>query len=64
MNLLILHLSDMHFIRNNTFTQNNIDNIVNALQTSMHDIAHVLIVVSGDIAFSGTNVEYGQASAF
>ena len=49
MNLLILHLSDMHFGKKNNFTQDNISAIVNALHESMRGIDHVLVIVSRKI---------------
>lgn len=64
MNLLILHLSDMHFGKKNNYTNDNINAIVGALQQSMNDISHVLIIISGDLAFSGLKAECRQVWFF
>ena len=64
MNLLILHLSDMHFAKKNNFTRDNISAIVSALQESMSDTDHVLIIVSGDLAYSGQKDECMQVVSF
>lgn len=53
MKLLIVHLSDMHFGDGTNYLKENLDGIVNAMNTSMAEIQHVLIIVSGDLTFSG-----------
>lgn len=64
MNLLILHLSDMHFGKKNNYTQDNINAIVNSLHESMRGIDHILVIVSGDLAFSGQKGECMQVGRF
>lgn len=64
MKILILHLSDMHFSKKNSFNDNNITSIISALQQHVRDVEHVIILVSGDLAFSGKKGECIQASCF
>ena len=53
MKLLIIHLSDMHFGNGENYGNNNVNSIVNALNTSIYSIQHILIIISGDLTFSG-----------
>lgn len=64
MNLLVLHLSDIHFAKDNAFSEKNVKGIVASLQKAIHGIREILIIVSGDIVFSGTNAEYKKAEDF
>lgn len=64
MNLLILHLSDMHFKKSKNYEKSNIVSIVNALQQSMIDVNHILIVISGDLTYSGKKGECIQVNFF
>ena len=62
--LVILHLSDMHFVENESYTQENIRNIVNALHNSILNIPNLLIIVSGDLAHSGKKAQYSEFGSF
>ena len=64
MNLLILHLSDLHFDKYNNYQPENINAIVGALQQSMMNIEHILVVVSGDLAYSGKKQQFVQVNFF
>ena len=64
MKLLILHLSDMHFQSKGNYKKENIEAIIGTLQSSIADIQHILIVVSGDCAFSGKKSESMQVYWF
>ena len=64
MNLLVLHLSDIHFAKDNAFSEKNVKGIVASLQKAIYGIREILIIVSGDIVFSGTNAEYKKAEDF
>ena len=43
MKLIILHLSDMHFSKKNSYQPVNIDAIVAALQQSVFEVQHTFI---------------------
>ncbi len=64
MQIALLHLSDIHF----TTARNPIGDRVQQIASAFHSITPTpdccLVAVTGDIAFSGTQAEYGQASAF
>lgn len=64
MKLLILHLSDMHFQSHDNFREENIKAIVGTLQQSAAGIQHIIIIVSGDCAFSGKKDESIQVAKF
>lgn len=64
MDILLLHLSDLHFKEKDNFDTVNIDSIVSALQQSMYNIEHILIIISGDLTFSGTKKQYEQIQNF
>lgn len=64
MKLLILHLSDMHFKAEKNYNRENIEGIVNALRPSVKDVIYLLIVISGDISFSGHEVQFSVAKDF
>ena len=60
MKLLILHLSDIHFDKKNDITNENIEGIKKVFN-KITDIDAALIVISGDIAFSGKKEQYDVA---
>lgn len=64
MKVLFLHLSDIHFTDTGSYSDNNIKSIVAAMQPSIRDVKSIVIVVSGDIANSGTRLQYSQAEEF
>lgn len=64
MKILIIHLSDMHFGDGTNYSRNNLDGIVSAMNTSMVDIKHVLIIVSGDLMYSGKEQQRIQVNSF
>lgn len=53
MKILILHLSDIHIKNVNNYSKENIHLIVNAIKPSCSDISRGVIVISGDLSFSG-----------
>lgn len=57
MKLLILHLSDIHFTVEKNYDKNKVSAIVATLNSYAKGIEHVLFIVSGDLAFSGTKQE-------
>lgn len=62
--LVILHLSDMHFTNSRSYTEDNVRSIVNALHNSIVNISNLLIIVSGDLAYSGKKAEYQEFDRF
>lgn len=64
MKVIILHLSDIHFKEDDTNLEDRIPSIVNALTQLDTEANNCVIAVSGDIAFSGKEVEYSLATAF
>ena len=65
MKIGIVHLSDIHF-RKEQFSKDSCKDaagkICAAVKTELIGSTHVLLLVSGDIAFSGTTEEYDYAS--
>ena len=64
MKLIILHLSDMHFSKKNSYQPVNIDAIVAALQQSVFEVQHIIILVSGDLAYSGKKSAYTSRDSY
>lgn len=57
---LFIHFSDIHFDAQDTLTSEKIDDIIKTINVQMqrNDIEEVFIIVSGDLAYSGKNLEY------
>jgi len=64
MKVLILHLSDIHFADGNNLVSTRLQKIVAAVRSVEHKFDTCLLLVSGDIAFSGKQSEYAIASDF
>lgn len=64
MKIIILHISDIHFRKNDTHLIERIPSIVNALKPLASDARYCVIAVSGDIAYSGKEEEYALANIF
>jgi GTPase SAR1 family protein len=66
MNILILHLSDIHFYtdRRKNKVLERANSIAAAVQRSAAGATACFIVISGDIAFSGEAAQYEQAAEF
>ncbi|MDD5401096.1 MAG: metallophosphoesterase [Sulfurimonas sp.] len=59
MKLLILHISDLHFKDNaDNSAISKSKNLVDAIKNKTFSIAHVFIVVTGDMAYSGKEEEF------
>lgn len=64
MKIMILHLSDMHFGDEVSFSEENVQGIVNALNRLSYRIKNVLVIISGDLSYSGKKKQYDQAKLF
>lgn len=66
MKLIILHLSDIHFKTNKSENQvtSRVEALSAAVASSDFEATHILIVVTGDIAYSGQEMEYDQGQSF
>lgn len=65
MKLAILHLSDLHMSSANAdWLMKKTNQIVAAVWNDYYDCGKIIIVVSGDIANTGTEEEYGYAKQF
>lgn len=63
MKILFLHLSDFHFKSSAAVSQTHLEKIIDATR-SCGQIDEMVIVLSGDIAYSGANHEYNAARLF
>ena len=63
MKVLILHLSDIHYEKRGDVSKENVTGIIQAIKT-VDSFSSVIIVVSGDIAFSGKAGQYNIAYNF
>lgn len=61
MKIMFLHLSDLHIKDNGGYNAFQLDKIVDAA-ISVGNIDHIVILVSGDLAFSGKRNEYKQVN--
>ncbi len=64
MRVCLLHLSDIHFRTNKNPVSERVEQIVRAVLST--DVAYQLciILITGDIAFSGAETEYSEAASF
>lgn len=65
MKVALLHLSDLHIDRNNyQWITSKTDQIVSAVWNDFSECNKIIIVVSGDIVYSGKEEQYGYAKHF
>ena len=64
MDLLILHLSDIHFKESSDNYKEIVEALVKCVKKHSQNIKHILIIISGDIGYSGKRVEYLIAKDF
>lgn len=60
MKILFLHMSDMHIEKKNDIYVKNVPKIIEALN-SFGSIDKIIIIISGDIAYSGLRIQYDSA---
>jgi 3',5'-cyclic AMP phosphodiesterase CpdA len=58
---LMIHLSDIHYHEGKNDASGRLKHVPAAVQNLDVDIAGVLVIVSGDVAFSGKHEEYELA---
>lgn len=64
MKLLFLHLSDMHFTSKNSYSKENVKAIADCLQRHCTGAAGIIVIVSGDVTYSGYYYQCQQAEEF
>jgi hypothetical protein len=62
--LALLHLSDIHFKTGKNVIVDRVSDIAKVVASFSHEVDKVLLVISGDIAFSGLKQEYTIAEGF
>jgi 3',5'-cyclic AMP phosphodiesterase CpdA len=62
MNLVILHLSDIHFRDQSDSIFKRVEALIASLRPYVPNAACIVIVISGDIAQSGAAAEYKLAT--
>ena len=63
MSLSVIHLSDIHIKNKNDLILKRIDQLKSACTSSLPSNGTVVIVITGDIAFSGKKDQYELAKA-
>lgn len=64
MSILILHLSDIHIKNASDPILKRSASIAASVNPYLHSLTHLFLVVSGDIAFAGTNNQFVLAKTF
>lgn len=64
MKLIFLHLSDMHFKNKNSYSKDNVDNIVTSLRQHCIGSDGLIIILSGDLTHSGYYSETKEVECF
>ncbi|MDD5530987.1 MAG: metallophosphoesterase [bacterium] len=62
MKIMIVHLSDLHLKSEGNIILTRQKQICNAIQNMTFGMDKIFIVISGDVAYSGKETEYGQAT--
>ncbi|MGA2959020.1 MAG: metallophosphoesterase [Thermodesulfobacteriota bacterium] len=62
MKVLLIHLSDIHFEAKSNAILFNIKPLLDSFQNLSLDCDVIFVVVTGDIAFSGLDIQYSQAN--
>jgi hypothetical protein len=64
MRILLLHLSDLHFRSLQDPLMGKAERISSAVKDLEYDLSGLVLVISGDVAFSGAQPEYAAAQTF
>lgn len=64
MKLIVLHLSDIHINDKDNYDVDNVKRIVATLRPSAIEVEHILVVVSGDLTYSGSQTQFIEAQNF
>jgi len=64
MKILILHLSDIHFSESTKNLNQRAIKIIDGVKNLETEVGQVIFAITGDVAFSGKEVEYGKAIDF
>lgn len=60
MKTLIVHLSDFHIKANSVIDDKKINSISRVISQYKRTVDHTIVIISGDLAFSGTKEEYAN----
>ncbi|MEQ8415756.1 MAG: metallophosphoesterase [Imperialibacter sp.] len=64
MKLGIIHFSDIHFRSHGNSISNKEEKLFDSIKNRMTGVEHCILIISGDIAFSGQKEEYEIATKF
>jgi len=64
MNLLIIHLGDIHLKSEEDIVLSRVEKITDTIKNNIHGYKSIFICVTGDIAFSGAEKQYNIAEQF
>ncbi|KUO73385.1 MAG: hypothetical protein APF77_13770 [Clostridia bacterium BRH_c25] len=64
MKSMIIHLSDIHIMNDYNPIFESKDKLISAVRSELIEVNGIIFVVSGDIAYSGSNSEYEKAIEF
>ena len=64
MTVLLIHFSDLHLRTNDDPILSRVSSIKNVLKDSLAESDNIIILISGDVAFSGKSIEYDLAKQF
>lgn len=62
-NIVIAHISDLHIKDESSIALSRIPKIAGALGSKIEKASHVILIISGDLAFSGEPNQYGLATS-
>lgn len=57
----MVHLSDIHLKETENSVFKKVEKLISAIQNEFHDSQEIFFIISGDVAFSGKEIEYENA---